>query len=79
MIVHDTPSREMRLLPQTMLDSGGFFHHTCVPRHDIFWSFAINLGLTATMKRKRSWGDVRTSPKWTSMTGRTGTEPARSE
>ncbi len=36
-----------------MLDLGGFFHHTCVLRHNIFWSSAINFGLTVTTKRQR--------------------------
>jgi hypothetical protein len=31
-----------------MLDLGGFFHHTCFLWHNIFWSSAINLGLTVT-------------------------------
>jgi hypothetical protein len=42
-----------------MLDLGGFFHHTCVLRHNLFWSSAINLGLTVTTKRQRSRGGVR--------------------
>src|SRR6185369_9814991 len=53
-----------------MLDLGGVFHHTCVLRHNIFWSSAINLGLTVTTKRQRSRGGRTKCSGWTSVWSR---------
>src|SRR5947209_18797925 len=49
-----------------MLDLGGVFHHTCVLRNNIFWSSAINLGLTVTTKR----GGRTKCSGWTSVWSR---------
>src|SRR6266850_3622117 len=58
-----------------MLDLGGFFHHTCVLRHNIFWSSAINLGLTVTTKRQRSRGGRTKCSGWTPVCSRAKAAP----